>query len=45
MGLHYTLYVHVFAVMGVFYCEDFTFGYRVIVTLLECVGFIILVWI
>ena len=42
MSLHYTLYVHVFVVMGVSDCENFRFGYRVIITLLGCVEFIIL---
>ena len=41
----YTLYVHVFVVMGVSDCENFRFEYRVVVTLLGCAGFIILVFI
>ena len=45
MSLHYTLYVHVFVVMGVSDCENFRFGYRVVVTLLGCAGFMMLVWI
>ena len=32
MSLHYTLYVHVFVGMGVSDCENFRFGYIVIVT-------------
>ena len=44
MSLHYTLYVHVFVVMGVFDCGDFRFECRVVVTLLGCVGFMMLVW-
>ena len=45
MSLYYTLYVHVFVVMGVSDCGDFRFGNLVVVTLLRCVVFIILVWI
>ena len=45
MSLLYTLYVHVFVVMGVSDCENPRFEYRVIVTLLGCVEFIMLVWI
>ena len=45
MSLHYTLYVHVFVVMGVSDCENFRFGYRVVVTLLGYAEFIMLVWI
>ena len=45
MSLHYTLYVHVFVVMGVSVCENFGFEYRVIIILLGCVGFMMLVWI
>ena len=45
MSLHYTLYVHVFVVMGVSDCENFRLEYRVVVTLLGCVGFMKLVWI
>ena len=32
MSLRYTLYVHVFVVMGVSDCENFRFGYIVVVT-------------
>ena len=45
MSLHYTLYVHVFVVMGVSDCENFRFEYRVVITLLGCAEFIMLVWI
>ena len=45
MDLHYTLYVHIFVVMGVFDCENYRFEYRVVVTLLGCAGFMMLVWI
>ena len=45
MSLQYTLYVHVFVVMGVSDCENFSFGYRVVVTLLGCAEFIMLIWI
>ena len=45
LRVYNTLYVHVFVVMGVSDCENFRFGYRVIVTLLGCVEFIMLVWI
>ena len=45
MSLHYTLYVHVFVVMGVSDCENFSFEYRVVITLLGCAGFMMLVWI
>ena len=45
MSLHYTLYVHVFVVMGVSDCENFRFEYRDIVTLLGSAGFMMLVWI
>ena len=43
MSLHYTLCVHVFVVMGVSDCENFRFEYGVVVTLLGCVGFMMLV--
>ena len=42
MSLQYTLYVHIFVVMGVSDCENFSFGYRVVVTLLECTEFVML---
>ena len=42
MSLHYTLYVHVFVVMGVSDCENFRFRDRVVVTLLECTEFVML---
>ena len=32
MSLYYTLYAHVFVVMGVSDCENFRFGYLVLVT-------------
>ena len=41
MNLQYTLYVHVFVVMGVSDCENFRFEYRVIVTLLDCTEFVL----
>ena len=44
MNYESTLYT-VFVVMGVSDCENFRFGYIVVVTLLVCVVFIIPVWI
>ena len=45
MSLQYTLYLLVFVVMGVSDFENFSFGYRVVVTLLGCAEYIMLVWI